>query len=560
MTSQKLLYQSSLWLIALALLAGCVPIQPAPAAQPAAGTSVVGHTHELPEALGTVGFSVSCTTEAQAAFNHGVALLHSFWFEPAIDSFRQAVQLDPTCAMGHWGVAMSKLGIPWSPTPEADLADGQAAVAEALAIGGQTPREKAYIAAIAAFYQDAATLDHGARALAYEDAMAQVAQAYPEDTEAQIFYALALLITAPPTDKSYTNQEKAQAILEPLFAQYPDHPGIAHYLIHTNDYPSLVAGGLEAANRYAAIAPAAPHVQHMPSHIFSRLGDWQASIDANRAAVAAAKAALPADHLADVAVEPALHAMDYMMYAHLQLAQDGAAKALLDEINVLAQATGDFGSAYALAAIPARYALERGAWAEAADLTLPPATFAWERFPQAEALVVFARGLGAARAGDVAAARQALAELQAMHNTLVEANNSYWAGQAAIQAKMVEAWIALVENQPDAALALAQEAAALEDLTEKHPVTPGLVKPAYELLGELLLELGKPAEALLAFETLLVDDPHRFRGVYGAAQAAELAGDKAKAKSYYTALVDLAAAADGERAEMAAAQAFLAQP
>ncbi|MEZ4727539.1 MAG: hypothetical protein R3E79_10445 [Caldilineaceae bacterium] len=559
MTSQKVVYKSCLWLITLALIVGCVPIQPAPAPS-AADAPVAGHTHELSETLGTVDFPVSCNAAAQAEFTHGVALLHSFWFEPAIASFQQAVQLDPTCAMGHWGVAMSKLGIPWSPTPEADLVDGQAAVAEALAVGGQTPREAAYIAAVAAFYQDAATLDHFTRALAYEAAMAQVAQAYPEDTEAQIFYALALLITAPPTDKSYTNQQQAQAILEPLFAHYPDHPGIAHYLIHTNDYPSLAAGGLDAANRYAAIAPAAPHVQHMPSHIFSRTGDWQASIDANRASVAAAKAALPADHPAGVAVEPELHAMDYMMYAHLQLAQDEAAKALLTEINALAQATGDFGSAYALAAIPARYALERGAWAEAAALTLPPATFAWERFPQAEAIVVFARGLGAARAGDATAARQALAELQALHTTLVEANNGYWAGQAVIQSKMVEAWIALVENQPESALALAQEAVALEDLTEKHPVTPGLVKPAYELLGELLLELDQPAAALQAFETLLVDDPHRFRGVYGAAQAAELAGDNAKAKSYYTALVDLAATADSERQEMVAAQAFLAQP
>lgn len=559
MVSQKVIYKGWLGLLVLTLLAGCVPIQPA-LAPAAAAAPVAGHAHELSEALGTVDFPVSCNAAAQAEFTHGVALLHSFWFEPAIDSFRRAVQLDPTCAMGHWGVAMSRLGIPWSPTPEADLVDGQAAVAEALAVGGQTPREGAYIAAVAAFYQDAATLDHGARALAYEAAMAQLVQDHPEDREAQIFYALALLITAPPTDKSYTNQQQAQDILEPLFAQYPDHPGIAHYLIHTNDYPSLATGGLEAANRYAAIAPAAPHVQHMPSHIFSRTGDWQASIDANRASVAAAKAALPADHPADVAVEPALHAIDYMMYAHLQLGQDGAAKALLDEINALAQATGDFGSAYALAAIPARYALERGVWTEAAALTLPPATFAWERFPQAEAIVVFARGLGAARAGDVAAARQALAELQAIHTTLIEANNSYWAGQAAIQAKMVEAWIALVEKEPDAALTLAQEAAALEDLTEKHPVTPGLIKPAYELLGELLLELGKPAEALQAFETLLVDDPHRFRGVYGAAQAAELAGDNTKAESYYTALVDLAATADGERPEVMAAQAFLAQP
>jgi predicted Zn-dependent protease len=257
-------------------------------------------------------------------------------------------------------------------------------------------------------------------------------------------------------------------------------------------------------------------------------------------------------------MEDALHAMDYMVYGHLQLAQNDAAKALLDEINGLEHIAVGFGSAYALAAIPARYVLERGAWDEAATIALPAAPFPWERFPQAEALVVFGRGLAAARAGDAAAARQELTALQALHTTLIEANNSYWAGQAEIQAKMVEAWIALVEEQPEAALALAQEAAALEELTEKHPVSPGQVKPAYELLGELLLELDRPAEALDAFETLLVDDPQRFRGLYGAARAAELAGDTAKAESYYTELLTLATNADGERSEVVEAQAFLA--
>jgi len=561
MESRTLRYRLCLWLVVLALLAGCVPLQPAPAPQavsdasPGAQTDDMAHT--LPEELGTVDFPVSCTAEAQAEFNRGVALLHSFWFPPAVMSFKRVTQLDPTCAMAHWGMAMSMLGIPWSPTPEEALADGQVAVDEAQTVGGETPREQAYIDAVAAFYQDADTLDHQTRASAYEEAMAQLVQDYPEDTEAQAFYALALLITASPTDKSYTNQLRAQEILEPLFAAQPNHPGVAHYLIHSNDYPPLATGGLDAAYAYAPIAPAAPHVQHMPSHIFTRLGHWQESIDSNRASVEAARAALPADHPAGTAVEPALHAMDYMMYGYLQLGQDDAATALLDEINAFEQAVGGLGSAYALAAMPARYVLERGAWDEATTLALHPPEFAWERFPQAEAILVFARGLGAARAGDVAAARQELEHLQALHASLVEANNAYWADQVAIQSTMLEAWIALVEEQPDEALALAQEAAALEDLTEKHPVTPGLVKPAYELLGEMLLELDQPAEALHAFETLLEDDPHRFRGVYGAARAAELAGDMAKAETYYTELVDLAAGAHGERPEVAQAQAFL---
>lgn len=557
----KVGYTVCLWLLVLALLAGCVPIQSESAPQAVVDTApsarVDDMDHVLPDELGTVDFPVSCTAEAQEEFNRGVALLHSFWFPRAVMSFKRVTQLDSTCAMGHWGVAMSMLGIPWSPTPEEALADGQVAVDQALAVGGATPREQAYIDAVAAFYQDADTLDHLTRALAYEAAMAQLVEDYPEDTEAQTFYALALLITAPPTDKSYTNQLHAQEILEPLFVAQPNHSGVAHYLIHSHDYPSLAAGGIDAANAYAPIAPAAPHVQHMPSHIFTRLGHWQESIESNRASVEAARAALGADHPPGTAVEPALHAMDYMMYGYLQLGQVDAAQELLAEITAIEQATGRLGAAYALAAIPARYVMERGAWDEATTLALHPPEFAWERFPQAQAILVFARGLGAARAGDVAAARQELEQLQALHASLLEANNTYWADQVAIQATMVEAWIALVEEQPDEALALAQEAAALEDLTEKHPVTPGLVKPAYELLGEMLLELDRPAEALQAFETLLEDAPHRFRGVYGAARAAELAGDTAKAETYYTALIDLAANADGERPEVAQAQAFL---
>lgn len=545
------------------LLVGCVPIQPAPA-QPAGsdtspGAAATDDGHPPQEEVGSVDFPVSCTAEAQAEFAHGVALLHSFWFPPAVRSFRQAAQLDPTCGMAHWGVAMSMLGIPWSPTPEGALADGQVAVAEALAIGGETPREQAYIDAIAAFYKDADTLDHLTRAKAYEAAMAEVAQAYPDDVEAQTFYALSLLITAPPTDKSYANQTQVKAILEPLFAQYPTHPGIAHYLIHSNDYPSLAAEGIDAASAYAPIAPASPHAQHMPSHIFTRMGYWQASVTSNQAGAAAAIGSIPSEARGSTGVEPALHAMDYMVYAHLQLAQDDAAKALLDEINGFETLTGGFGSAYALAAIPARYVLERGAWEEAASIALPPAAFPWENFPQAEALTVFGRGLAAARAGDIAMAQAELERLQALHATLVEANNGYWAGQAEIQAKMVEAWIALDAGQPDAAVALAQEATALEDLTEKHPVSPGQIKPAYELLGELLLELDRPDEALTAFETLLVDDPHRFRGIYGAAHAAELAGDMTKADSYYSDLVELAANTESERPEIAAAETFLAQ-
>lgn len=543
-----------LWLLVLLLLVACVPIQPT-APQPAAAGAAPG-APAANEQLGVVNFPASCTDAAQAEFNHGVALLHSFWFPPAIASFNKAVELDPTCAMGYWGTAMTRLGIPWSPTPEDALAAGQMAVEQALALGGKTPREQAYIEAIAAFYKDSATLDHHTRALAYEAAMAQLVADFPDDTEAKIFYALALNITALPTDKSYANQSKAREILEPLMAEYPDHPGIAHYLIHTNDYPSLAARGLEAAERYAPLAPAAPHALHMPSHIFTRLGHWQESIDTNRAAAEAAKASLPPDTAPGAAIEPALHAMDYMMYGHLQLAQDGAAKALVDEINAIKQATGGLGSAYALAAIPARYVLERGAWDEAAALALNPPDFPWEHFPQAEAIMVFARGLGAARSGDVEAARSELERLRQLQEALTAAKQGYWVGQAAIQIEEVTAWITLAEGSADEALAAMRNAAELEATTEKHPVTPGWLVPANELLGEMLLELDNPAEALAAFETSLQDDPNRFRGVYGAAHAAELAGDIVKAKSYYTELVKLVGA-DSARPEVMAAQAFL---
>jgi hypothetical protein len=335
---------------------------------------------------------------------------------------------------------------------------------------------------------------------------------------------------------------------------------VTHYLIHSNDYPSLAEHGLDAALRYAGIAPAAPHALHMPSHIFTRLGYWQESIATNQASANAAKANLPASDGQHTTSESALHAQDYMMYGYLQLGQDGAAKTLLDEINAIETVVaGGFGAAYALATMPARYVLERGQWAEAATLTLHPPTFGWDSFPQAEASLVFARGLGAARAGDVDAARQELDRLQVLHEALVTGGPPYWAGQVEIQTREVEAWVALAEGREEEALALMREAAALEDATEKHPVTPGPIAPAREMLGEMLLALEQPAEAFVEFETSLLREPNRFRSLYGAARAAELAGEMEQARTVYGQLVALAANADGERPELAAAQALLAQ-
>lgn len=541
------------------LLAACTPIQ-APATQPVAPSVAEEHTHGTLEELGTVDFAVSCTAEAQAEFNHGAALLHSFWFGPAIKSFTAVTELDSTCAMGHWGVAMSLLGNPftWPPSPKA-LEDGWAATEKAIAAGAKTPREQGYIAAITAFYQDATTIDHRTRALAYEKAMDALATQFPEDTEATIFYALALDATALPTDKTYANPLKAAALLDPIFIDQPNHPGVAHYLIHSYDYPAIAEKGLEAAQRYAGIAPDAPHALHMPSHIFTRRGLWQESIATNLDSARIASAEVTAAQGAGVSSSSVLHADDYLMYGYLQTGQDEAARQLLDDVAAIQKLdVENFVASFALASMPARYALERNQWAEAAALTLHPIV-AWEKFPHSEAVVVFARGLGAAHSGDVAAANQDLERLHTLHAALVETKNAYWAGQAEIQIAEVSAWIALAEGKQDEALTLMQQAVTLEAATEKNPVTPGPLKPAQELLGEMLLELDDPAAALQAFEASQQIEPNRFMGLYGAARAAEMAGEQAKARGYYEQLVALGEMADSDRAELAVAQAFLAQ-
>ncbi len=464
-----------------------------------------------PEKLGTVHFPVSCSPAAQQEFNRAVALLHSFWFDAGSHAFGVVAQLDPGCAMGHWGTAMILLGNPLAgpPTPKA-LQEGWAAVERAKAAGAKTQRERDYIAAIEAFYKDSDTVDHRTRALAYEKAMEQVALRYPEDREAAVFSALSLNITALPTDKTYANQLKAAGLLERVFAEQPNHPGVAHYLIHSYDYPPIAGRGLSAARRYAGIAPSAPHALHMPSHIFTRQGFWQESIESNRASAAAAK-----NHFDQ------LHAMDYLAYAYLQGGQDLAARRVLDEARAIQKINFEhFVTGYALAAIPARVALERRRWADAASLALSPSEFPWGRFPQSEAVLVFARGLGAARSGDAGGGRRDIARLEALRDALTAAKQGYWAEQAEIQRQVASAWLARAEGKNEEALRLMRAAADREDATEKHPVTPGPIVPARELLGEMLLDLGK-------------------------------------AKAYYSQLVTLSAHADTERPELAEARAFL---
>src|SRR5512134_410030 len=510
------------------------------------------------EKLGEVNFPVSCNDTAQKEFNRAMALFHSFWFDPAKKSFSKVLQHDPECGMAHWGIAIMTMGNPfaWPPNPAA-LKAGASAMAEAKRVGAKSERERTYIGALGAFFEDWEATEHRPRAVAFEKALEGVAAKYPQDVEARILYALVLNVTALPTDKTFANQLKAAGILEPLFKQYPDHPGVAHYLIHTYDYAPLAEKGLPAARAYAGIAPSVPHALHMPSHLFSRVGLWREMVEGNRASYAAAKNELTEKTL-DVGTYDALHAMDYMLFGHLQLAQDKAAKRLLDEVAAISKVdVENFVAAYAFAAIPARFALERGDWKQAAALELSPAGLSWSKFPQAEAILVFARGLGAARSGDVAAARKDAERLRALKEAMTVAKIGYWAGQAEFQIKTVDAWIAFAEKRQEDAVQLMRAAAEAEEASDKHPVTPGNVVPSRELLGEMLMALNQPAQAFAEFERSLKRDPNRFRGISGAARAAEASGNLRAARDYYAKLQTLAADRDTERQDLAAAKAFL---
>jgi hypothetical protein len=484
--------------------------------------------------------------------DRGVALLHSFWFSAAIRRFGTVLEADPACAIAQWGIAMSWWGNPFAGfrSPQA-LQAGLAAIDAAKASGGGTEREQAYVAAVERLFRDAGSVDQRARTLAYEKAMESLTARYPEDVEAQIFYALALDQTALPSDKTYRNQLTAAAILEREFKRQPEHPGLAHYIIHSFDVPVLAPRALDAARRYAKIAPDAPHALHMPSHTFTRLGLWQESIDTNLASAAAARK--------DSAVAEELHALDYQTYAYLQTAQDGSAKRTLELIGPLRDRVQPAGAGnaapptagyYALAAIPARYALERSAWAEAAALAPLETPFAW-----ADAVTHFARALGEARTGNAPAARDDVGRLAALRDRLENGQDTYWAGQVEIQRRGAAAWTALVEGRQAEALTMMREAADMEDATEKAAITPGPIKPARELLGEMLLQLERPAEALAEFETAMKKEPNRFRALYGAAQAAATAGQRQKASAYYATLLKITKSADPQgRPELAQAR------
>jgi hypothetical protein len=403
-------------------------------------------------------------------------------------------------------------------------------------------------------YKDVEKVDQRTRILAYEQAMAALQSSWPDDREAKIFYAVALVQSALPSDKTYKNQLAAGAILDPLASELPDHPGIAHYLIHTYDNPSLASRGLVAARRYAKVAPAAPHALHMPSHTFTRVGSWQESIDTNLASAEAAQR----EH----STIEELHALDYQAYAYLQTAQDAAAAKVIAQLDALAQglptarpdAAPIPAGYYALAAIPARYALERGDWKGAAALTVRTSAFPWT-----DALTHFARALGAARGAQPEAAKADVARLAELRDGLQQKKEAYWSEQVEIQRRAAEAWVLFAEGKREDALATMQSAVDIEDKTEKAAVTPGALAPARELLGEMLLEAGRPADALKAFEGTMAKEPNRFRGVYGAGRAAELAGDRAKATQYYKQLMVIGVKADQPaRPALVAAKSYVA--
>ncbi len=482
--------------------------------------------------------------------------MHSFWFKAAIAQFREALKKDPSCAMAQWGVALSLWGNPFAPKPyhsEQAIQEAWTAVSQAAALRTGTERERAYLGAVTELWRDAGTREPRARLSAYTQAMEQVATQYAEDREATTFYALALAASASPTDKTYARQLKAGALLEKVFLEQPNHPGIAHYIIHSYDVPPLAPRALDAASRYAKIAPSAAHALHMPSHTFTRVGYWQDSINTNMASAKVAKQ--------EGCTAEELHAMDYQMYAYLQTGQDMAAKRMLAALpsvvgrldpRALCGAAPGSAGLFAAAAIPARYALERRAWAEAASLEVRSSEFAY-----ADAPTHFARALGLARTGQAAAARKEVDRLDALRARLAAEKDTYWAGQLDIQEKVATAWIAHAEGHTEEALDLMRQAADAEDATEKSAVTPGPLAPARELLGEMLLEAKQPEAALVAFESTLKKEPNRFRAVYGAARAAESSADRKKAAEYYRKLLDICRRADAPvRAELEQAKKF----
>ena len=508
--------------------------------------------------FGTVNFVTSCSEKAKKDFDLAIALLHSFEYDEAEKVFAKIIYENPECAMAYWGVAMCNYHQVWpSPPSHDELEKGNKAISVAKSISQKSKRESDYIDAIGMFYKDWNTIDHRTRSLNFEKAMEKVYKDYPDDKEAAIFYALSLDGAADPADKSYKNQRKAGAILTGLYPNEPNHPGIVHYIIHSYDYPELAALALPAARKYASIAPSSAHAQHMPSHIFTRLGLWDECIQSNLVSISSAKC-----YAENAGIkghwDEELHAMDYLVYGYLQKGENDLAKQQYDYLKSIHEVYPvNFKVAYAFAAIPARYFLENSMWKEAAGMEISLANLTWQKFPWQKAIIHFTRLLGSVQIGHIDSARAELKSLKMIYDTLTAQKDSYKANQVMIQIKAGEAWILFGERKMNEALQMMNIAADMEDKTEKSPVTPGEVLPASELLGDMLLQMNKPDKALEAYEEDLRKHANRFNGLYGAALAAERSNNFEKAKTYYKQLTTIANSPESNRPELESAKAFL---
>jgi len=509
--------------------------------------------------LGTVQFITSCSAQTQNDFNLGIALLHSFEYDEAEKVFAKIIDAEPDCAMAYWGVAMCNYHQVWPslPTPD-ELAKGNKSISIAQQLTQKSKKEADYINSIALFYKNWNTTDHRTRSLNFRNAMEKMYNDYQGDKEVAIFYALTLVGTADPADKSYSNQKKAGDILMALYPKEPNHPGIVHYIIHSYDYPQLAVLALQAARKYAAIAPASAHAQHMPSHIFTRLGLWDECIRSNLTSVSAAKC-----YAENAGIkghwDEELHGLDYLVYAYLQKGENDSARQRVDYLESIREVSPvSFKDAYAFAAIPARYYLENKLWKDAAGMELYPTGFPWKKFPWQEAIVHFARLLGAAHTGNIDLAKTELKKLNDLHDTLVLQKDIYKANQVMIQVRTGEAWILFAEKKINEALQTMTLASDMEDKTEKSPVTPGEVIPAKELLADMLLQMNKPAEALKSYEANLKTHPNRFNSLFNAGVAAEKTHDTQKANYYYKQLIAVTNSPDvSSRTELQKAKLFL---
>ena len=509
------------------------------------------HASDQPDRMGTVHFLTSCSPAVRDEFDLAVATLHSFGYRKSAQLFAHVLSTDPSCSMAEWGIAMSHYHQLWNPPTQEDLRIGLEAAQQGLSIGSKTQRERDYLDAIHGFYQEAGSESHSIRAKRYETAMESLHRRYPHDSEAAIFYALSLIANAPLNDKTYANQKKATQILEPIILQQPQHPGVAHYVIHADDNPVLAPLALDAAKHYSQIAPDAPHALHMPSHIFTRLGLWDDSIASNLASAdSARKQNLAGDEL---------HALDYLVYAYLQAGRVTEARKLTQQLPVVEP--GDaarYAGGYATAAIPARYWIERQQWDAAAALPLPPQTTPGDPYASTLATLYFARALGASRLGGIQAAQAAMQPLLSLHDALAQ-NGDSDADQVNVQSKIVSAWIKWAEGDHEAAVKEMRTAAAMEDATEKSPVSPGSIAPAPEMLGDMLLLAKQPKLALTAYESALKTTPGRLRAEYGAAVSAQEAGLRPAAERHYRRLLTNCNHADADLPEVTRANHFFGQ-